>query len=109
VFGNETDGGSNAITFSVDLVNGDFESAAAVNGGLRLRSFGIFQNSPCTAQASQGSTLIVNGPVDVVDTHLFCGNLLVTNQSDVIRPPSFQPGNGVVVQLFPGSSALFRC
>jgi hypothetical protein len=57
------------------------------------------QNSPCTDQASQGSTLIVNGPVNAVDTHLFCGNLLVANQSDVIRPPSFQPGNGVVVQL----------
>jgi hypothetical protein len=45
VFGNETDGSSNATTFSVDLVNGDFESAVAVNGGLRLRGFGIFQHS----------------------------------------------------------------
>jgi hypothetical protein len=100
---NRSSGGSelNSTTqFVVDLSNGDFEGRAAVNGGLRLRSFGLFQNSPCTANVSQEATLVVNGPVDAVDTRLLCGNMIVSNLDDIIRAPSLQTGNSILVRFF---------
>lgn len=79
------------------MVNGDFESAAAVRGGLRLRSFGVNQavsGSACTDGESQRFTLIAEGgTIDYSNGQLFCGNLLASADAEILSAPSFGGGS----------------
>ncbi|ELR19827.1 uncharacterized protein ACA1_133400 [Acanthamoeba castellanii str. Neff] len=90
-------GNSSAVGPSLDMVNGDFESAAAVRGGLRLRSFGVNQavsGSACTDGESQRFTLIAEGgTIDYSNGQLFCGNLLASADAEILSAPSFGGGS----------------
>lgn len=84
---------------SLDLVNGDVQARVAVKGGVRLRSFGVAQGIQCNAQAAAGFGLIVQGPgaLDFANGQLGCGNLLVSEDVDVISLPGFVGNGGLVV------------
>jgi choice-of-anchor A domain-containing protein len=85
------------------MVNGDFEAAGAVNGGLRLRNFGVDQAAECTAEENQRFTLVVQGgTLDYANGQLFCGNLLASADVQVLSLPSFVSGSlkvGNVLEL----------
>jgi hypothetical protein len=93
-------GGDNASSnaTSLDMMNGDFESGVAVAGGLRLRSFGVNQRVACDAAQSAGYGIIAQGPgvVDFTNGLLFCGNLLASEDSEIVNLPSFLNGGLVV-------------
>jgi hypothetical protein len=97
VLGNSS---SSSSAISLDMINGDFESAAAVRGGLRLRSFGVNQaiaGSACTAEERRRNTLIVTGGThDYSDGQLFCGNLLASTDVTILSTPSFGGGTLIV-------------
>lgn len=79
---------------SLDMINGDFESAAAVQGSLRLRNFGMNQATQCTPAESELFTLIVqNGTLDYSNGRLFCGSLLASSNVDILSLPSFGSGS----------------
>jgi choice-of-anchor A domain-containing protein len=81
------------------MMNGDFEGKLAVRGGLRLRSFGVNQRAQCTAAESAGFGIVAQGPgsIDFSNGRLFCGNLLASNDSQIVNLPSFANNAGLVV------------
>jgi hypothetical protein len=81
------------------MMNGDFENRLAVRGGLRLRSFGVNQRAVCTAEESAGFGIVAEGPgpIDFANGRLFCGNLLASNDSQIVNLPSFANNAGLVV------------
>jgi choice-of-anchor A domain-containing protein len=98
VLGNSSSS-NNASSFAVDLTNGDVESTIAVNGGIRLSSFGVNQRAVCNATEAAGFGMIVgdSGSVDFTNGRLFCGNLLASANVTIVNLPSFGNGGRLVV------------
>jgi hypothetical protein len=70
--------GSDKLIYDLDLPVGDIEGRCAVNGGLKVSSFGTAQNYACanTATDAKKYNLIVNGKMDYSNGQLFCGSSL---------------------------------